>query len=198
MKLVCCVQSRPASTVYSREKRDLERNCRENIDISVEVVRCVHSRPASKVDSVLRSDAVQNILCWLACSVHNGPPSPRFQIPPSQLRQRADRAAGLSVKGLWYILYCVWSDRSTEYTVLAGLLCTQRTTFISVSIFSQYFLSRSFFSMISPSKQPMRAREIVCICSLLSLQFGQTKDDDLAFGSKWYLVYGYSTRYFII
>ncbi len=45
--------------------------------------------------------AVQNLLCWLACYVHNGPPSPKFQIPPSQLRQPADRAAGLSVKGLW-------------------------------------------------------------------------------------------------
>ncbi len=29
------------------------------------------------------------------CSVHNGPPSPKFQILPSQLRQTADRAAGL-------------------------------------------------------------------------------------------------------
>jgi hypothetical protein len=51
---------------------------------------------ASTVDSV----AVQNILCWLACSVHNGPPSPKFQILPSQLRQTADRAAGLCIKSL--------------------------------------------------------------------------------------------------
>jgi hypothetical protein len=94
--------SRPG-VVRTREKRDLERKCQENIDIWVKVVRCVQSRPASAVDSVLRSDAVQNKLCWLACSVHKGPPSPKFQIPPSQLRQRADRAAGRSVKGLWCV-----------------------------------------------------------------------------------------------
>ncbi len=57
------------------------------------------------VDSVLRSDAVQNLLCWLACFVHNGPPSPKFQI--SQLRQMADRAASLSIKSLWSCLFCV-------------------------------------------------------------------------------------------
>ncbi len=67
----------------------------------MEVVHCVHIRPASTVYSVLRSVAVQNILCWLACCVHNRPPSPKFQIFPSQLRQTADRAAGLSIKGLW-------------------------------------------------------------------------------------------------
>jgi hypothetical protein len=87
--------------VPTREKRDLERKRQENIDISVEVVCCVHSRPASTEDSVLRSAAILNILCWLACYVLNGPPSPKFQIPPSKLRQRVDRAAGLSVKGLW-------------------------------------------------------------------------------------------------
>jgi hypothetical protein len=92
-------------TVYTREKRDLERKCRENIDIWVKVVHYVHSRPACTVYStvfctVIRS--VQNILCWLACSVHNRPPSPKFQFLPSQLRQRADRAAGLSIKSLWY------------------------------------------------------------------------------------------------
>jgi hypothetical protein len=31
------------------------------------------------VYSVLRLIAVQNILCWLACSVHNGPPSLKYQ-----------------------------------------------------------------------------------------------------------------------
>ncbi len=35
--------------VGAREKRDLGRKLRENIDISVEVVCCVHSRPASTV-----------------------------------------------------------------------------------------------------------------------------------------------------
>jgi hypothetical protein len=30
----------------------------------------------------------------------------------------------------------------------------------------------------------MRVREIVCLCTLLGLQFGQTKKDDIAFGSK--------------
>jgi hypothetical protein len=96
--VVLCTKYRQA--IDTREKRDLERKRHENIDIAVEVVRCVHSKPASTVDSVLRSDAIQNLLCWLACSVLNGPPPPKFQIPPSQLRQRADRAAGLSVKGL--------------------------------------------------------------------------------------------------
>ncbi len=36
----------------------------------------------------------------VACCVHNGPPSPKFQILPSQLRQTADRAAGLCIKSL--------------------------------------------------------------------------------------------------
>ncbi len=86
---------------WPREKRDLERKRWENIDIWVKVVRCVHNKPANTVDSVLHLIAVQNLLCWLACFVLNGPPSPKFQILPSQLRQTADRAAGLSIKGLW-------------------------------------------------------------------------------------------------
>jgi hypothetical protein len=45
----------------------------------VKVVRCVHSRPASPVYSELHLIAVQNLLCWLACYVHNGPPSLKFQ-----------------------------------------------------------------------------------------------------------------------
>ncbi len=52
--------------------------------------------------SVLRSVAVQNLLCWLACFVlYNRPPSPKFQIFPSQLSQTAVRAAGLGIKSLW-------------------------------------------------------------------------------------------------
>ncbi len=39
---------------------------------------------ASTVYSVLRPDAVQNILCWPACSVHNGPPSPSNLSQPAQ------------------------------------------------------------------------------------------------------------------
>ncbi len=85
--------------ISTREKRDLERKCRENIDSWVKVVHCVHSRPASTVDSALWSDAVQNKLCWLACYVHNRPPSPKFQILTSKLRQMADRADSLSIKG---------------------------------------------------------------------------------------------------
>ncbi len=50
--------------------------------------------------SVLRSDPVQNILCWLACSVHNRPPSAKFQILLSKLRQMADSAASLCIKSL--------------------------------------------------------------------------------------------------
>ncbi len=34
------------------------------------------------------------------CSVHNRPPSPKYQILPSQLKQTADRAAGLRIKSL--------------------------------------------------------------------------------------------------
>jgi hypothetical protein len=50
--------------------------------------------------------AVQNILGWLAYFVHNEPPSPKFQILPSQLRQTADRAAGLYIKSLgWACLH---------------------------------------------------------------------------------------------
>ncbi len=88
-------------TVATREKRDLERKRRENIDISVEVVRCVQSRPASTVYSptAIRCSTEYTVLAGLP--VHNGPPPLKFKIPPSQLRQRADRAAGLSVKGLW-------------------------------------------------------------------------------------------------
>ncbi len=99
-----------------REKRDLERKCQENIETQVKVVCCVHSRLASTVDSVLRSDAVQNKLCWLAWYVHNGPPSPKFQILPSQPRQTADRAASLSIiyKGslglpVWWMLPRCWA-----------------------------------------------------------------------------------------
>jgi hypothetical protein len=84
-------------TLHTREKRDLERKCWENIDILMKVVRCVQSRPASAVDSILRSVAVQNLLRLLACFVHNRPPSPKFQILPRQLRLMADRAAGLSI-----------------------------------------------------------------------------------------------------
>ena len=43
--------------------------------------RCVQTQPASTVDSVLRLITVQNLLCWLACFVHNGPSSPKFQYP---------------------------------------------------------------------------------------------------------------------
>jgi hypothetical protein len=56
----------------------------------VKVDRCVQSRPASTVDSVQRSVIVQKLACFL----DDGPPSPKFQILPSQLRQTADRAAG--------------------------------------------------------------------------------------------------------
>jgi hypothetical protein len=42
---------------------------------------------------------LQNILCRLACFVHNSPTSPKFQILPSQLRLTADRAAGIIYKG---------------------------------------------------------------------------------------------------
>jgi hypothetical protein len=44
-------------------------------------------------------------------------------------------------------IFCNATDRSTESTVLAGLLCTQQTTFTEISIFSQHFLSRSLFSL---------------------------------------------------
>jgi hypothetical protein len=53
-------------------------------------------QPAQYVGSVLRSVAVQNLLRWLACFVHNRPPSPKFQILPSQLRRSAGRDASLS------------------------------------------------------------------------------------------------------
>jgi hypothetical protein len=43
--------------------------------------------------------------------------------------------------------------------------------------------------IISPYKQPMRVREIVCTCTLLGLQFGQTNNDDIAFCSQYSLVY---------
>jgi hypothetical protein len=45
-------------------------------------------------------------------------------------------------------LFCTASDRSTESTALASLLCTQRTTFTQISIFSWHFLSRSLFSLV--------------------------------------------------
>jgi hypothetical protein len=44
-------------------------------------------------------------------------------------------------------IFCTASDRSTESTVLAGLLCTQWTTFTQISIFPRHFLSRSLFSL---------------------------------------------------
>ncbi len=98
-----CIVS-PLRTVYivvTREKRDLEREMpREYWYLSEGGPLCTE-QAASTVNPVLQSDPVQNIRCWLACSVHNGPPSPKFQILPSQLRQTADRAAGLSIKSLW-------------------------------------------------------------------------------------------------
>ncbi len=45
--------------------------------------------------------------------------------------------------------FCTATDRSTEPTALAGLLCTQRTTFTKISIFSQHFLFRSLFSLVT-------------------------------------------------
>jgi hypothetical protein len=47
-------------------------------------------------------------------------------------------------------MFCNVTDRSTESTVLAGLLCTQQTTFTEISIFSQHLLSRSLFSLPQP------------------------------------------------
>ncbi len=46
-------------------------------------------------------------------------------------------------------IFCNETDSSTEYTVLAGLLCTQQTTFTEISIFSQHFLSRSLFFLVT-------------------------------------------------
>jgi hypothetical protein len=64
-------------------------------------------------------------LCWLAC---NRPPSLKFQILSSQLRQMANRAAGLSIKSLWATRQkqgCIWvADTSRAvygYRTLAGL-----------------------------------------------------------------------------
>jgi hypothetical protein len=51
----------------TREKRDLERKCWENV-VWVEVVCCVHSRPASTVDSVQRLVAVHTVLAGLLCT----------------------------------------------------------------------------------------------------------------------------------
>jgi hypothetical protein len=45
-------------------------------------------------------------------------------------------------------IFCTAADRSTEYAVPAGLMCSQRSTFTYVSDFSQHFLSRSFFSLV--------------------------------------------------
>jgi hypothetical protein len=65
------------------------------------MVRCVQSRPASIVFSVLRLIAVQNILCWLACFVHNGPPSLKFQYSLS--------ISSLGLSSLWSVLMSLWS-----------------------------------------------------------------------------------------
>ncbi len=79
---------------------------------------------ASPVYSVLRSAKVQNILCWLACFVHNGPPSPKFQILPSQLRLTADRAVGLHKKSLGGVIIevkvCTSVLRSTVHSSMGG------------------------------------------------------------------------------
>jgi hypothetical protein len=50
---------------------------------------------------------------------------------------------------------------STEYTLLSGLLCTKRTTFTQISIFSQHFLSRSFFSLCPPLILILKVLEVV-------------------------------------
>jgi hypothetical protein len=41
-------------------------------------------------------------------ALYTRPHSPKFQIFPSQLRQTADRAAGLSIKSLWVVLWLVY------------------------------------------------------------------------------------------
>jgi hypothetical protein len=105
-----CTASMPRPP--QREERTREEMPREYLYLSGGGPLCTE-QAASTVYSVLRSDAVQNILCWLACSVHDGPPSPQFQILPSQLRQTADRAAGLSIKGLWTPLSPSISSSST-------------------------------------------------------------------------------------
>ncbi len=104
---------------------------------AIQVVCCLQSRPASTVDSVLQSDAVQNLLCWLACFGHNGPPSPKFQIFPNQLRQMADRGCRSIYKeslalpttswciGVLYTVpsttWCITSFGSTQYLPSVGV-----------------------------------------------------------------------------
>jgi hypothetical protein len=93
---------------HQTEKRPREEMLREILNLGEGGLLFI-KQTASTIDSVQRSVAVQNILCWLACFVHNGPPSPKFQILPSQLRQTADRAAGLCIKSLRSPLW--WGER---------------------------------------------------------------------------------------
>jgi hypothetical protein len=90
--------------------------------------------------SVLRSVAIQNLLCWLSCFVYSGPPSPKFQILPSQLRQPADRAAGLCIKSLGYTLILCW-------------ICTWRIVWLK-PVTSPYENSSSLFTGMMLYEKP--------------------------------------------
>ncbi len=85
---------RIASFIATKEKRPRDEMLREIWNLGEGGPLCTE-QTASTVYYEVWSVAVQNLLCWLACSVHNGPPSPKFKILPSQLRQTADRAAVL-------------------------------------------------------------------------------------------------------
>ncbi len=84
------------------------------------MVHCVQSRPASTVHSVLRLIAVQNVPCWLACFVHNGPPSIKYQYTLSSFLSR-------SLFSLWSCnqvkAYSCWNLVPKGYEITFRSMC---------------------------------------------------------------------------
>jgi hypothetical protein len=114
--------------------------------------------------AIRRSDVVQNILCCLACSVHNGPPSPKFQILPSQLRQTADRAIGLSLattihlfNNYLHAMYIYMSSFSSYFPSLsppspyASFVFIVLSLALSLSAHLSLYILHSFLCALFPS-----------------------------------------------
>jgi hypothetical protein len=101
----------PSPTLFHPERRERPREemLREMWNLGEGGPVCTE-QVARTVNSVLRSDAVQNILCWLASFVHNGPPSPRgggFKSSPASSGKQRTGPSSMYKEVLVY---------ATEYT----------------------------------------------------------------------------------
>ncbi len=107
--------------VPTREKKNLERKCWENMYWYLSEGGPLRTKQASQhsiLCTAISCSKEYRIQC-AGCFLHNGPPSPKFQILHCQLRQTADRAAGLSIKSLWS-LPAIWNCRKRGSDCVAG------------------------------------------------------------------------------